>query len=233
MTEDQIIAYVDGELGPIEALRFERAMEADAALAAAVGRHRTLRDRIAGHFAPVAEEPVPARLAATLDPSSNVVAFPARPRRWSDAGGRYAAIAATLVAGLVLGQLLPRGPAAPIGERGGAIMAQGGLAAALDRDLAAAPGEGSYRIGVSFVSRDRRYCRTFSGDAGAGLGCHGPEGWTLVRFVAGTGGEGQGAYRQAGSASADMLEAAQAMMAGDPLDADGERRARDSGWRLR
>jgi hypothetical protein len=30
-----------------------------------------------------------------------------------------------------------------------------------------------------------------------------------------------------------MLEAAQAMMAGDPLDADGERRARDSGWRLR
>lgn len=140
MTEDQIIAYVDGELGPIEALRFERAMEADAALAAAVGRHRTLRDRIAGHFAPVAEEPIPARLAATLDPSSNVVAFPARPRRWSDAGGRYAAIAATLVAGLVLGQLLPRGPAAPIGERGGAIMAQGGLAAALDRDLAAAPG---------------------------------------------------------------------------------------------
>nr|WP_047166413.1 hypothetical protein [Sphingomonas sp. Y57] len=233
MTEDQIVAYVDGELGPIEALRFERAMEADAALAAAVGRHRALRERIADHFAPVAAEAIPPRLAATVDRSSPVAAFPARPRRWFDSGGRYAAIAATLVAGLVVGQMLPRGTNAPVGEQRGAIVAQGALAAALDGDLAAAPGDGPYRIGVSFVSRDRRYCRTFSSGAGAGLGCRGPEGWALVRFVAGTGGEGQGAYRQAGSASADVLEAAQAMMAGDPLDADAERRARGSGWRLR
>jgi hypothetical protein len=113
------------------------------------------------------------------------------------------------------------------------IVAQGSLADTLDRDLAAAPGNSVYRVGVSFVSRDRRYCRTFSGSAGAGLGCHGSEGWMLERFVAGGGAEKQGAYRQAGSASADMLGSAQEMMAGDPLDADAERRARDGGWRVR
>jgi hypothetical protein len=38
-------------------------------------------------------------------------------------------------------------------------------------------------------------------------------------------------YRQAGSADAALLAEAQAMMAGDPLDAAAERRARDLGWR--
>lgn len=230
MTEDQIIAYVDGELGPIVALRFERAMEADPALADAVQRHRALSDRIGGHFAPIAEEPVPARLAATLDRSGNIVAFPANPRRWFGSGGRYAAIAATLVVGLVVGQMLPRGPAAPMVDRNGAVVAQGALADALDSQLASAPGEGAYRVGVSFVSHDKHYCRTFSGAAGAGLGCHGVDGWTLKRFIAGSGSTGQGAYSQAGSESAEILGAAQEMMAGDPLDSAGERRARDGGW---
>lgn len=232
MTEDQIIAYVDGELGPIEALRFERAMETDAALADAVRRHRALRRRVAGHFAPVADEPVPSRLAATLDHASNVVAFPSRPRRWWISGGRYAALAATLVVGLVVGQMLPQSPGGPVKLRDGMIVAEGSLAEALDKDLAATPGDAVYRVGVSFVSRDRRYCRTFRGSAGSGLGCHGPEGWMLERFVAG-GTEKPGAYLQAGSASADILGAAQEMMAGDPLDADAERNARDAGWRVR
>jgi len=229
VTEDQIIAYVDGELGPIDALRFERAIEADPALADSVRRHRALRDRIGRHFEPVAEEPVPARLAAMLDSAPNVIAFPPKARRWFDAS-RYAAIAATLAVGVIIGQMLPRGPAAPMVERNGAVVAQGALAKALDGQLASAPGDSSYRMGVSFVSRDKRYCRTFSTTSGAGLGCHGADGWALERFIAGTGGVGQGAYRQAGSESAEILGAAQDMMAGYPLDAAAERRARNGGW---
>jgi hypothetical protein len=235
MTEEQIIAYVDGELSPLEALRFERAMEADEELAAAVARHRDLRGWLTGHFAPVAAEPVPERLTQMLSGDSNVVAFPVRPakRSFSFSGGRYAAIAATLVVGLVVGQMLPREASGPVQVRGGTILAQGVLADALDKDLAASPGDSVYRVGVSFVSRDRRYCRTFSGSAGAGLGCHGPNGWALERFVAGGAEAEQGGYRQAGSPSAEVLGAAQDMMAGDPLDADAERRARDGGWQLR
>jgi len=235
MNEDQIIAYVDGELGPVDALRFERAMEIDPSLAVEVDRQRALRDRIAGHFQPVADAPVPAHLAALLDRSSNVTTFPAKRGRfgWGGSPARFAALAATLVIGLVLGQVLPRGPVAPLGEHDGAIVAQGGLARTLDTQLASAPSDGAYRIGVSFVAQDGRFCRTFSGADGAGLGCHGADGWSLERFVGDRGPDAATAYRQAGSASAEILAAAQEMMAGEPLDAEGERRARDGGWQVR
>lgn len=229
MTEEQIIAYVDGELWPIEALRFERAMEADPAIAAAVSRHRRLRAMIESHFAPAAGEPVPARLAKLVD--GDVVAFPQRQHRWFGESGRYAALAATLVAGLVLGQLLPHRGAAPLGERGGAVVAQGVLARALDTQLGSEPQATAYHIGVSFRSADNRYCRTFSGAAGAGLGCHDRSGWRIERFVAGRSSEPGGTYRQAASPSAEILAAAQEMMAGAPLDAEQERGAQAQGWR--
>ena len=231
MNEDRIIAYVDGELGPIEALRFERAMEADAALAAAVARHRSLRAAVAGHYAPVAQEAVPARLSALLDRNPTVVSFPERRGRWSGPAGRYAALAATLVVGLMVGQLLPRSPASPIEHRDGAVVAGGDLGRALDSQLASATPDGAaYRIGVSFRAADGRYCRTFDGTAGAGIGCHGVAGWGLERFIAGAPAASHGTYRQAASGDADILAAAQEMMAGEPLDAAGEKQAQASGW---
>ncbi|ATE66892.1 anti-sigma factor family protein [Rhizorhabdus dicambivorans] len=227
--EERIIAYVDGELAPLEALRFERAMDGDPALAEAVGRHRRLRETVAGHFSGVADEPLPDRLRRLLDRDEKVIPFPPRPRMMMGRAGGYAALAATLVAGLVLGQLVPRSTA-PVGERDGRLVAAGGLARALDSQLAstqiaAAP----YRIGVSFRTQDGRYCRSFEGAAGAGLGCRGAEGWTLERFVAGMPAR-SGAYAQAGSPLSDVLAAAQDMMAGNPLDATAERQARDAGW---
>ena len=230
MTDEQIIAFVDGELGPIEALRFERAMEADPAIAARVDRHRRLRELVAGHFAPVADEPLPDRLTRLLNRSGNVVALPRR-KPWTGAGGRYAALAATLVAGLVVGQLLPHGGTAPIGQHDGKVVAQGELADALDTQLASAvPSGAAYQVGVSFRSTDDRYCRTFSGTAGAGIGCHGGKGWTLERFVASAPAEATGSYRQAASPSAEVLAAAQEMMSGTPLDAAQERQARARSW---
>lgn len=230
MTEEQIIAYVDGELEPLAALRFERAMAADAALAEAVGRHRQLRETIGGRFAGVAAEPVPNRLRLLLDRDDTIMPFPVRPRPSFARPGGYVALAATLVAGLVFGQLLPRAAPGPISERSGRIVADGHLANALDGQLASAQAPDTpYRIGVSFRATDGRYCRSFEGAVGAGLGCHGRDGWTLEQFVA-EAAAGRADYRQAASPSARILTAAQDMMAGDPLDAEAERRARDDGW---
>ena len=233
--EERIVAYVDGELAPLDALRFERAMEADPALAAAVASHRRLRGAIEGRFAGIAIEPVPDRLRRVVDRHEGrdrVIPFPARPRASLVRSGKgYAALAATLVAGLVAGQFLPRAMPGPFQESGGRIVADGGLAHALDGQLASTqPSGAAWRIGVSFRSRDGRYCRSFEGMSGAGLGCHGAAGWTLERFA----GEATGPrtdYRQAGAPGAAVLAAAQEMMAGDPLDAVAERRARDAGWR--
>jgi hypothetical protein len=228
MTEEQIIAYVDGELGPIDALRFERAMETDKVLADQVARHRALRERVASHFAPVAQEPLPERLTAMLDRGPTVVSFPvvrpsARPPLWR----RYGAIAATLAAGLIAGQLLPRaGQDAPHG----AIVAQAGLANALDTKLASAGAGEGYAIGVSFRSKAGDYCRTFEGAGSSGIGCHHDGAWEIRQLSAGDSHAATG-YRQAGSADPATLQAAQDMMAGDPLDAAQEKTARDKGWK--
>ena len=230
MSDEDIIAYVDGELGPIDRLRFERAVEADPVLAAEVDRHRRLRETIVGHFAPVAEEPVPARLSGLFGRVDRVMPFPTSRRLALPLthGGRMAALAATLVAGIVIGNMLSL-PSAPVIEREGQLIAQGDLARSLDRKLASDGDGDGYRIGVSFLGAGNRFCRTFIGHMGAGIGCHGSGGWTLERFAA-VSEKAQGEYRRAGSPDQAIMAAAQDMMIGDPLDAAGERSARDAGW---
>jgi anti-sigma factor RsiW len=154
------------------------------------------------------------------------------PRRW----GTGAAIAASLVLGLVLGTQFAR-PGA-VTERDGALVASGALAQGLDMQLASAGGDsdgGGLRILASFQRDGGGYCRVFDGGAMAGIACKDQGAWRLERTVAGERATGTReragtAYRQAGSAQGDLLAAAQAMTAGDPLDATQERAARVRNW---
>ncbi len=230
MTDEEIMTYVDGEMPPLDRLRFEKRMRTDPALAEGVRRHRALRDSISGHFAPITGEPVPDKLAAMVAQRSNVIALPIRSPAKKSYARIAAAMASALVAGVMVGQQLPDADRSPIADRSGVLVAKGDLAEALDQQLAASP-SGEYRIGVSFASgQDGTLCRTFAGPSGAGIGCREAAGWTVRRFVAGSGSEA-GAYRQAGSAEAAIMAQAQDMMTGEPLDAIAERRARDSQWR--
>jgi hypothetical protein len=221
--DEMLMAYADGELDPLAARRVERAIAADPALAEAVAAHRALRARIGGAFAATADEPVPDRLTALL--GSTVVPIqprlmPAR-RRWLEA----VAIAATLVLGIALGN---RWQSAPVAVERGALVASGSLAHALDSQLAA--NRGDTRILASFRNASGGYCRVFSGAALDGIACREEGGWTLRRAESATR-AGTTEYRQAGSADAALMAAAQDMMAGDPLDPAAEARARDGGWR--
>jgi hypothetical protein len=225
---EMLMAYADGELGPIEAKRVERAIAEDPALGEQVARHRALRARLSGHFAPVAQEPVPDRLAAML--RSNVVAMPARApvRRfpgWTRWGG---AVAASLLVGLVIGHGFGPGEAGVVRTQGGKLYAAGTLAGALDSQLAA--NQGAIRVPVSFRDAKGGYCRVFTSQATDGIACHDAQGWALRQTRAG-GAAAKQDYVQAGSADAALMAAAQEMMAGDALDADGEAAARAAGWK--
>jgi hypothetical protein len=226
--DDMLMAFLDDELDAIARGRVERALADDPALVARLDVQRRLKARLAAHYA-VADE-VPERFRALLE--TNVVDLgTARARRvrpmWQD----LAAIAATLLLGLAIGRTLLAPAAGPIGIDGGTMVAQADLARALDVQLASAqPANAPVRIGVSFAGTDGRLCRTFDSAAIAGLACRGDAGWQLMMTAAGSG-AARSDYRQAGSASPLVLEAAQALMAGDPLDATTERTARDSGWR--
>ncbi|WP_394653576.1 hypothetical protein [uncultured Sphingomonas sp.] len=77
------------------------------------------------------------------------------------------------------------------------------------------------RMIASFKDANGAYCRVFAAPATGGIACRGDDGWTLRR-AAGEASASTGAYRQARAGDAEMLAAAQDMMAGDPLDAAGE-----------
>lgn len=220
--EERLMAYVDGELTASERATFERRLAGDSELRRRLGEQQELRRRLAAAFDPILEEEPPLRLTLAAQ-AANASGRRFRPAQW-------AAMAACLALGVIVGRaaLPQRGLLA---VQGGALVAHGQLASALDQRLAAEGG--AIRVGVSFRSTDGSYCRTFQSepDRVAGVACREPRGW-LARTVT-TWSPGQEAgYRTAGSETpVPVLAAVDAMIAGDPLDAAGERAARDRHWR--
>jgi anti-sigma factor RsiW len=231
ITDERVLAYVDGELSGADLAAMEAAIAADTELAGRIARERQLRERIAGHYAPVLDDAVPDRFRALLTPDAEVVDFAAvreeRQRRFRLSGwGGGAALAASLAVGLVAGQLLSPGGGVVV-ERGGALVASGKLDRALGMQLASLQeANAPVRIGLTFRDKGGDWCRSFEADALSGIACREGGAWTL-RYAASGGGQ-QTEYRQAGSG--ELVRAAQAMMAGAPLDAEAEKRVRDAGW---
>jgi hypothetical protein len=227
--DDLLMALADGELDDVTRARAERAIADDPALQAQLDVQRRLRERLAAHYGPVAEESLPDRLVTMLD--TNVVDFGAArtARAARPIWQQFAALAATLVLGLAVGLGL-QGPGGTVGVEDGVIVAQGELAEALETQLASTQPPGAVtRIGVTFQRADGRPCRTFDSGITAGLACRDGAGWQLIMTASGAAGS-RSDYRQAGSDNPLVLQAAQELMAGEPLDEAAERRARDSGW---
>lgn len=235
---ERVAAYVDGELDGETRAAFERAMANDPVLEGEVAAQRALRERIAGHYAPVADEPIPDRLSALLTErhEAEVIDLAAvrarRERRERLPGWRnFGAIAATLAVGVIAGQMVDFS-GSPVASRDGQLVARAGLERALDVQLASAqPDDAKVRIGVTFREPRGSVCRSFEGPELAGIACRSGDGWRLRQTFAAEPGAGATDYRQAGSAHAGVMAAAQAMMAGDPMDGEAERKAREAGWR--
>lgn len=228
LAPDMIAAFVDGELDDLTARRIEREAASDAVLAAEIERHRALKARLAAHYAPITEEPVPDRLRALLAGVAVVdtsLADRRAARRVRFAPMHWAALAASLVLGVSIG-MQPWRPAAPVVADQHGVFAAGALAMTLDEQLAASqPTEAAVRVALSFRDREGRYCRSFEGAVIDGIGCREGERWRLEAMRRG---EVRGQFRQAGSG--EVAEIASTMMIGDPLDANAERDARDAGW---
>jgi len=236
ITTDEIAAFADGELSGTDAARIAAAVEADPELAARVAAHRALKQRLAGHFAPILEQPVPERLislllntdAVTGTQTDGIVDFAAAKERlearrrlpaWSWGG---AAIAASLVAATLF---VMRGEESPQ-ERYAGVR----LASALDTQLAASqPSDADARILLTFRNDAGEYCRAYSETDASGIACHDSNGWRLE--TVGKGGAAQNTeFRMAGSKS-EVLAAAQDMAVAGALSAGEEAAARKRGWR--
>jgi hypothetical protein len=237
--DDLLIAFADGECSDTDRARVEQALAEDPALRERLEQHRRLAARLNAHFGPIAEAPVPDRLTALLQKQeADVIDFAAarqakEQRRRLPGWGNWGAIAASLAVGMIAGQLALPGRGGGIVESPqGTLVAQGDLAKALDVQLASAQGDAAkVRIGVSFRDQAGQYCRSFEAGTLSGIGCRGADGWDLPVTHSSAAAQDGGGYRQAGSGDALVMQAATAMMRGDALDADTERKARDKGWR--
>lgn len=232
LTEDILMAYADGE-GSTEMRALIRAEAAkDPALAARIEAHQALRTKLTGAYAGALEEPVPLRLVAAArgGPAEVVELSKVRARNapapTPKAGwGRWAAMAACLAAGVMVGLQAPRP-----GTIDAKLSAQGALAAALDHRLAADPANGrAVRVGISFRDGQGAYCRTFQTRDLAGLACREADDWKVRMGMAQKGLESD--YRTASALPPPVMAAVEAMIAGAPLDAAGEAAAKARGWK--
>ena len=239
ISDQTLIAYLDGELPEAEREALEAALAADAGLAARLQAHQALADQVRAAFGGVADEPVPERLTAAVAArpvdSGNVVAFPSRRPAATRLWGGGTAIAASLAVGVLIGQaFLPR-TVVGAGVIGPDMTARGALSQALDRQLASAPpgGGAAVKIGISFRSAAGPVCRTFRTGAVAGLACRRGDGWR-VRMAVPTDPQaaGQGGYATAASAiPPEVMALAGSTIDGRPFDAGAEARAKAAGWR--
>lgn len=241
--EEILMAYADGELDTAARTTVETALREDPALAARVAAHRTLREQLSSAFASELDEPVPPHLlaAARGEPRITVARLDDARKRvhsaprtnWS--WPQWSAMAASVVFGVVIGQLTLRAPADDFySNESGAIVAAGQLDHALTAALAN-DGSDHVKIGVSFRDRAGVYCRSFArlGEVSVtGLACRDGNTWRVDILERGAMQAEMGpGFRTAGSMVSPAVAAVIAARAeGDMLDRDAERAARERGW---
>jgi hypothetical protein len=241
-SEETLMAYADNELDSQTRAAIEAAIAADPEIARRVAQHKALRGRLRVAFDSVLDEPTPQRLVDTargvpaVRREGNVIPLrrKAPPRR---AWPQWASIAASLVVGVIIGQALLRNSGSGlVTSLEGKLLADGVLAHALSDQLSSTQTEQApVRIGVSFKSKGGDYCRTFSvreSTTLAGLACHERDDWHVQMLTQTTSTTASGdAYRQAASdIPQSVVQAADAIIAWDPLSAHAEAAARDKSW---
>jgi anti-sigma factor RsiW len=249
ITDEELMAYADGELSPIEAKRIEAAMADDKVLAARVARFRAVRRALRTAYDSVVSEPIPEHLRALLGDvaaSEPITDVPPQSAPVVDIGAArekravrfgppaWAAMAASLVLGVIAGRaLLPTQQDIFTSD---GLYAAPPLAEVLNTRLAGDVDNqrDATRIGLSFQTADGDVCRTFTHQARArvvsGLACREDSRWA-VRMALTEPAVSETEFRQAGSAAPAVLEAVDALIVGEPLDAAQERALRDNGWR--
>lgn len=224
--DDEFYAWLDGELDGEAAALVAARVAADPALGALAAQHRALGANLRGAFAPVMTDDVAPRVSA------EVVDFGGRRDARRPAFGlpQWAAMAATLVVGVIAGQFVTQGAGASIERRDGAMVAAASLDQALGTQLASAGNEGPVRVGLTFRSRDGAICRSFTDSGASGLACRAGEAWRIEGLLAAPQNPA-GDYRMAAGEDPRLAALIDERIAGEPYDAAAEKAARESGWR--
>ena len=234
--DETFFAWLDGELAPNEAARVEAAVAADPDLQRRAAEHRGAESGLRGAFDRVARAPVPESLTSAVQRRGRVVSLAEARERRSTARlplwQQFAAMAATLVVGIAVGNTLVPGSggSSPIVPEAGRLVASAELEDALYARLASAPAGEGPRILLTYRSRDGEICRTFQEGSADGLACREQGDWRIRALFQDRQAQA-GDYRMASAGDPRLLELVDASMAGEPFDAAQEKAAMERGWK--
>jgi len=251
-SDETLMAYADGELGEATRLEVEAAMRRDSSIARRVARLRAARDEMFAEQGPSGGRSRQAanvvQLAAVRAQrvATQQAARKAARRVW---GWReWSALGLVMVLGLAAGKFgLAHWQPGWLGDpvvvptevvsRNGVLVAQGRLDEILSQQMGgAAPSEGNVRVGLSFLSREGGYCRSFTLVGGnqdlVGIACRASEEWRVPVLVQNARPQAaMGAYRMAGTEMPTaVLEAIDQRIVGGMLDTRAEVEALRRNW---
>lgn len=228
----RLTAYLDGALDAQSHAEVDAALLADSLVAARLSRLRAQRFKL------LQDEAQPERLVASGGGGrDNIVrladrrAAPPPPRRqWTLKWPAWGGVAVSLLVGAGLGYAAARETGGPlVARRDGSLVARGDLVRVLNNGVSGQPG--LIRIGVSFKSADRRYCRTFQMDVQqlAGVACR--EGAVWVARMTAISPAVMRTASEPGKTPLSVVEAVDDLMVGHWLAPGDEAQASARGWK--
>lgn len=228
-----VVRYVDREMGEEEKRAFEVMLEARPELQALVAEHTALRAGLIEAWGPAPGEDHLARIHRLLEAPTDA-AQPLPPARKFQAAYRFwpvAAMAASLVLGVMIGGWNGSPSGTMLRVEKGQLMASGALDSALSRQVSAQADNSPVTIRLSFRTQNG-ICRIFSMAGGtAGLACRQSGQWRVQSTVQQEMAHRQSEYRLAGSPVPPSLMAqVDGMIAGEPLSTEDENREIAKGW---
>jgi hypothetical protein len=228
--DDEFHAWLDGELEGEATVRVAAQVAANPELSARAEQHRALGARLRRAFEPVlAERSTPPRFDAAPVIDLGARAAQSESRRHFGIP-QWAAMAATLAFGLIVGNLVGDRSEGPVQNRDGSLIATASLDRALDQQLAVNGANNGIRIGLTFRDRSGSICRSFNDGSASGLACRDDGDWRIRGLFQGA--ERQaGAYRMAAGEDPRLAALIDESIAGEPFDAAAEKAALAKGWR--
>ncbi len=242
-TDEQLSAFLDGELAGADMDALAHALEADAGLAARMERLGSANTAYLGAVGAIDDTPMKTNLKAAMEtpPTAKVIAF--KPRSISAFVMEHRAIAASLLcAAGVFGLMstMTRGAEDPLAPGAdGQIMASSPIYRMLESgrtgEVVTISASASATPRLTFASDDGGFCRQFdlvSGEsASAAIACREGDGWKTQVVAYGLP-KPSGDFQTASAGKSEALEAfLDQRMSGAPMNAEDEAKLLEGGWK--
>ncbi len=242
ITDEQLSAFLDGELAEADRRDMSEKIAADETLQARLDGLTRADDAFRDAMLALDEEPMPGSVITMLTPDEDTprpqrkpVQPAARLKFWQRPTFALAASTFTFILGVMMTQT-------PIDPGNAPVIGPLEPASALADALEASPSGATsgaepmaIAITLTFQSLDGRWCREFRYEtelAGRGIACRSGDQWqvALLSRAGGPSAPG-GSYAPASSASAPAFDAAvDAMISSDPLSREAEIQLLEEGW---